>query len=199
MMRRSLSALVAVACLSIAAQRAAAAPLLADFEDVTLGSYSVGQSITSGGITFNVEPFGGTSRGSLTIHDPSSGVGTGHEIWNGSTFIDVELEGTASQITFDIGTYFGSNQIMLNGETRSFQTIAHLESGGSLGGVDIEIIGGTGAHQTVSTVQLSGAISEFAIGGYEMGIDNVAVVPEPSAAVLVLAAAAPLLSRRRRR
>lgn len=200
-LRMSLSALVAVATLSVATDRAAAAPLFADFDDVAVDTYAVGASFTSGGVTFNVLPFDGSDRGGIWVRETPEfrPVGSGHELWNGGTFFEVELEGTPSEITLSIGTFGGSNQVMVNGETREFQTVDHLVQQGPLAGVSFAILEGTGAHETVSKLQLSGPIDEFAIAGYEMGLDNFAILPEPSAAVLLVLAAVPVLSRRRRR
>ena len=72
----------------------------------------------------------------------------------------------------------------INGVTLNFDNFADVD-GETIGGVEISVINGFG--NDLGLLSLSGTINDFVLGGQELWIDNVSVVPLPAAVCLLLA------------
>ena len=116
-----------------------------------------------------------------------------------------DLGGLPSQVTsanFEFADFGGDENLVINGTV--LQTFRLTSLPGSLAGVNIAVTNVTnGLGGTLGNVELTGPISSLAIGGQELGIDNVTFrfsnVPEPSSASLLAAVCSAAILRRRRR
>lgn len=95
---------------------------------------------------------------------------------------------SVTQVTLDYMEFGGINNFSVNG---SFHAPADI--------TDIPAMPAPGVTAVVGpdTITLTGPVHSFTIGGQELSIDNVVVVPEPATSCLLLLGAATLYRRRR--
>ncbi len=110
---------------------------------------------------------------------------------------DISGLGPVTGAAFDYVDYGGDENLVING------TVLELPDFGSappiVAGVNVSVV--PPAVGTPGTVSLAGPITSLAIGGQELGIDDVRfrVVPEPTTIALASAAAVACLTCRRHR
>ena len=85
---------------------------------------------------------------------------------------DASAVGSVTDLSFVFGEFGGNLNLEINGDFRNFEDFAEID-GDTVGGVDVSIVNGFGDDQ--GTLQLSGNISSFSIGGQELWIDDVDV------------------------
>ena len=147
-----------------------------DFEDLVLGStYKVGDMFMTNGISVTGERFqwsngiwtsGGTAR---VINNGYAG-GLGNEINLNNINLDFNFPGTVvSGLSLLFGEYGGNLNLKVNGVFQNFENFASM-NGTTIGGVEVSVVNGLGNDK--GSLTLTGAISQFAIGGQELFIDN---------------------------
>lgn len=96
-----------------------------------------------------------------------------------------------NQASFEYADFGGRENLVVNGNAFDFDDF--LDAPTSIDGVSITVSGTSDA----GTVELSGPIASLAIGGQELGIDNITFIPEPSALGLLLTGLGLTIRRRR--
>ena len=98
----------------------------------------------------------------------------------------------ANTVTLDYQQFGGGNNLAVNG-----QTIYQVNNFAEL---PISVAPGVSAFVTNSQIILVGDINTLRIGGQEIGIDNISIIPEPATLVMLgLAAGVMVVSKRRAR
>lgn len=173
--------------------------VVVDFEDLSAGSFGVGGSFSSAGISFDVINYNGVGGG-FFINKTTSPPNTQLNMAN-STGINVILPPNANLIEFD---YFdhcsgcSTTGITVNGVASSPTVQLTALDGTTLGGAAIQVIAGSGLT-IPNHLRLTGPITSFATGGTEYLLDNLRLaVPEPATALLATCGIAGFSLRRRR-
>ena len=199
--------------LAAALLSAVAAPpvhaLLLDFADIPpAATFAVGTSFNTGGVSVDVQEFiFGSGTGCLSIAcgeafvlPAAPNIGAGQVLLPNNTLLDFDL-GTVDNLTLEWEDTGGNANLRINGDFRNVSDLLTLD-GLTVGGVLVSVVNNGAPGDLFGTLTLSGAaIGDFAIGGQELFLDNLAVresVPEP-ATLLLLGASLGLLGLRRRR
>ncbi len=169
-----------------------------DFESLTPGtSYAYGESFADGGVTINVGEFDGYNGGEVYVEDPSSSFLGSIDLFFGNVTLDFVIPESVDQIVLDIGAYGGDCEIVINGTSQAFWGVDELD-GLVIGGVELSILDSSvGPYDDGSTLGLEGTVSSFGIGGQEVAIDNVVMIPEPATLGLLLIGGLALLRKRK--
>jgi len=172
-----------------------AAAVNVDFNDLAAGtSWSVGTTHTSQGVDVVGEDYffsNGSSFSSGNAGVEALGFIDGTNIvFVGNINLRFDF-GSVSGISLDYDYGGGNMNLRVNG------SLANITS--DLSALDGTMLGGASITATSSFLSVTGAITDFAIGGQELAIDNVQSVPEPALAVLAGVVALGLAARRERR
>jgi hypothetical protein len=188
---------LALAACALTALSTATAQTL-DFEDLTLGDQiTVGDTRTTSGVDITGETFywsdsTPTNNGFADVGNSGIAGGAGQELgYVNNINIAFDFGGDIVALSMNYGDQGGNENLTINGMLQNVGSLTALD-GMTVDGVLIGVneAGGLG------TLDLTGTISSFSVGGQEFGIDNVTyTVPEP--ATLALLAAGLLLFRRR--
>lgn len=176
-----------------------------DLEDLTVGTqYNVGDTFTTGGVLVTAEDFtfaGGVTfnLGFAEVQDNIASLsgGTDNELEVNNILLDFAIAPTTS-LSLNFGEFGGNLNLRINGAFANFENFSSL-NGASLGGVGIAVTNGFGDDRGV--LSLSGSITDFAIGGQELWIDNIETapaVPLPANVLLLGGGLAALLRLRRK-
>lgn len=197
-----LRSMIIAACAAVFCAKTTSAANV-DFEDLTLGTmYAVGSSFTTGGVMVTNQTFTWSSgtpatSGFSQVENGGLAGGSGQEMEVNNVLLDFAIAPTTS-LTMNFGEYGGNLNILVNGDFRNFGDFADINMM-TIGGVDVAVTNGNGNDRGVLT--LTGAITNFAIGGQELWIDDLTTapaVPVPASALL-LAGGIAALSRLRKR
>jgi hypothetical protein len=166
-----------------------------DFDDLSLGAYSTGQTFVSGGVTFEVGDYNGLT-GQAVVADAGQAPGSGREIrLENEDKLIIHMPAGTSALSFDYGAFCCDTGIVVNGLSSPLSdpnghNFRNLD-GTTLGRVAIEVdwmsVGGDNERGTIT---LRGPITTFSVSGTEFAIDNVSlfVVPEPAPLTHIFAA-----------
>jgi hypothetical protein len=163
--------------------------LSTNFEDLVVNTtYVVGNTFSSGDLSFEVVNFPGNSN--VRVNASGAAGGAGNELFLGrSIALDFQLGSQVEAISLLFGDYFGaaSAGLVINGvasaKSHGFAAIA----GTTIAGVDVDVMSAPVVGGSQGSLILTGPIQSFAIGGTELAIDNVLViVPEPTTILLVV-------------
>jgi hypothetical protein len=102
-----------------------------------------------------------------------------------------DLPFAVTSVTIDYWYFGGANNLAVNDET--------IHSVYWLTDLPTTVAAGVTATVTDETITLEGPIDSFQIGGQELNVDNIVVVPEPASLAILAVGAAALVYRRRRR
>jgi hypothetical protein len=169
--------------------------VVVDFEDFSAGSFGVGGSFSSAGISFDVIAYNGVGS-QVSISKTGNPVNT--RLFSGNSVgVNVDLPANTNLISFDFGDFCGgcsTTGITINGVASSPTVQLTALDNTTLGGATIDVVLGVATtHQMI----LTGPITTFAIGGTELAIDNLRLaVPEPSGFVLLVGLAGLVFRRR---
>lgn len=177
-----------------------------DFEDLVLStSYSAGNVINSGDLSFQVVNFPDTVTGANVVVTNGNEAGGGGLELNlvRSIGLDFQLPGEVQGVSFLFADFFSvSSGLVINGtESATGSGLPPLD-GTTIAGVSISVTGMAVTGGVQGQVTLVGPIQSLIVGGTEFFIDDVLVtVPEPGSFVLALVSLAWLgtFVRRRRR
>lgn len=157
---------------------AAAEAAVIDFEDIALGgSYNTGDTFVVSGVTVVCKNFqwdDGTwySGGSANVGNDLLAGGSGYEMGVNNINLDFNFGTAVSSLSLRFGEYGGNLNIEINGVLKNFTLFSDI-NGLTIGNVMVTVVNGFGNDQ--GTLELSGAVSQFAIGGQELWIDDVIV------------------------
>lgn len=170
-----------LACLFVPAFRPAssASDIWVQFSELTNGAiYHLSNTFTSGGITCQIEPFQWssgqwTSNGSVRVQSGTLSVGSAPPyLWLGNANVRFDF-GMATDIRLQYGAFGGNQNLRVNGTMTNFTAMGRL-NGITLGTVSLCL---KPASNGRGELQLSGIITNFAIGGQEFAIDDVCISP----------------------
>ena len=182
-----------------------AAPLDAqavDFEDLTLGTrYYVGDTFVSSGVSISGQTYywpngDPTENGYAEVETAGLAGGSGQDLQVNNINLGFDFGAAIPGLTIDFGEYGGNLNVDLNGDFRNFENFDEID-GLILGGVQVTATGPGAAGVGLGYLAFDGTINSFAIGGQELWIDNVTVVPEPTTLALLAMAAVAIRPRRR--
>ena len=150
---------------------------LSDFEDLPLGAeYQVGDIITTMGVNqimvrdFQWSNGTWTDKGSALVENGGQAGGAGNEMIVNNVNLDFLLNVPLTGLSLLFGEYGGNLNININGIFRNFENFTDI-NGQTIGGVHVSVVNGSG--NDMGSLHLSGMISQFAIGGQELWIDDV--------------------------
>ena len=172
-----------------------------DFEDLTLGTtYVVGNSFVTAGVTVLASDFFWNgdilfSGGRADVVNAGLAGGSGNELAVNNINLNFNFGGPIPGLDLMFGEYGGNLNLNINGDLRNFQDFVDV-NGLTIGGVSVAALNGFG--NDIGTLSLSGTINSFAIGGQELWIDNVSVIPVPAAVWLFGTALIGLVGKRRK-
>jgi len=156
-----------------------------DFEDVPLQSnFGVGSIFISNNIRLTPQEFfffgdGSTLTGSVFIDSAGNAAGSGQDISLGNINLDFGFGFPLEKISLDYGDYGGNTNIRVNGELLNGRAGLNDLNNQTVAGVTVTVspnINETGLPLPTGKLELSGAITSFAIGGQEFWIDTVCPV-----------------------
>jgi hypothetical protein len=163
-----------------------------DFDDQPSAVYSVGNSFTIEGIQFNVIGYNGAGS---SIRLDGSGANKSLSMGN-SIGINIDVPSNTGLVEFRFADFCSScstTGITVNGQASNPTVQLTALDGTTLGGVEIDVILGPAAFQTM---RLIGPITSFATGGTEYFFDDLRIaVPEPCTCTLLLVGVALILIR----
>lgn len=186
---------------------ASATVITLDFEDLTLGeSYSVGDSFTTSGVVITVEEFQEYDGFWYTYGDVTVGTDTGLG-YNTADGSGNELEVSRVNLNFDFSTTFNALELLygdfggnlnlnINGDFVNFYNFVNIDNT-TIGGTFVSVFDNGIPGQSTGTLSVVGAIQSFRIGGGELWIDSVELVPEPATVLLLGLGSLALLRKRR--
>ncbi len=198
---------LSVVCTLLILAGSCASAVVIDFDDLTLGTrYYLGTTFIASGVSITVETYEwdsgvwNTNPGSYAaVADWGDNVGSGNHMYPNNVNLDFDV-GVASGLSLEYFESGGNCNVEINGDFRNIQSLDELD-GQTVGGVEVTVTA-TGAFNKYGTMTLSGLVNSFAIGGQELVIDDVTLVPEPGCASILgcgmISVAGSILRRRRR-
>jgi hypothetical protein len=178
--------------------------LSTDFEDLVLDTeYSVGETINSGNLSFDVVDFPDTVSGAdVAVRNGNDAGGSGLELnLIRSIGLDFQLPGEVQGVSFLFADFFSiGTGLVINGSESTLGSGLPPLDGTTLGGVDISVTGMAITGGVRGMVVLDGPIQSLIVGGTEFYIDDVTViVPEPASLALAVVGASVLLALREKK
>jgi len=157
--------------------------LCVDFEDLPLGTqYHVGDTFTDSGIVIAVQKFQwgnlewcNGNCGYTEVSDNSSWCwpgGSGQHMVVNNVNLNFTVAFSWEGLSLLFGEYGGNLNIEINGDFRNFENFQDID-GDIIGGVDVSVVNGFGNDR--GSLNLSGTINSFTIGGQELCIDDVCI------------------------
>lgn len=147
-----------------------------DFEDLTLGTtYHVGDTFTTADTPITVKAFqwgNGTwyNGGHTMVGNAGRAGGSGNELNVNNVNLEFGLNMPLTGLSLLFGEYGGNLNIEINGMFKNFENFSEI-NGDTIGGVHVTVVNGFG--NDMGSLHLAGTISQFAIGGQELFIDDV--------------------------
>ncbi len=147
-----------------------------DFEDPPLGTrHNILDMFTDSGAKIFVGPFQWgngqwTSDGYAEVGDARLAGGAGQEIQVNNVNLIFDFCSPIQSLSLRFGEYGGNLNIKINDEFVNFEDFSEID-GRNIGWVDVSVINGFG--DDTGSLEASGAINSFAVGGQELWIDDV--------------------------
>jgi hypothetical protein len=145
------------------------------FEDLTVGTrYTVGAVFSSSGAEITPKPFTWsngqiTTNGYTEVDDGQLAGASGNDMQVNNINLAFDFGGPVSGLSLNYGEYGGNLNIEINGDFRNFNRFLEID-GLTIGGVQVAVFEfGNG----LGSLELTGTIHSFAIGGQELWIDQV--------------------------
>ncbi len=180
MRNASLKILAAVGLIATASMISSCATCI-DFESQIPGTrYNVGETISEPEADIKVEQFQGangnwTSTGHAKVDKRNFPQGTTTDINANNVNLRPKHE-SAEKITFKFSELGGNNNIDINGDFRNVSDLTGLNNA-TVGGAEITVSASQQGNNWYGAMTLEGNISEFAIGGQELWVDNYCYTP----------------------
>lgn len=147
-----------------------------EFTSLTVGtSYVVSNVFTDSNVDMTVTDFQWgngqwTSGGQALVDNSGIAGGTSQEVNLNNVNLQFAFAPPSEGISLLFGEYGGNLNIEINGDFQNFENFADIDQT-NIGGVDISVTNGLGNDQ--GTLELTGQIELFAIGGQELWVDDV--------------------------
>ncbi|MBW2271069.1 MAG: PEP-CTERM sorting domain-containing protein [Deltaproteobacteria bacterium] len=180
---------------------APAGAVVLDFEDLSVGDHFVfGDVFFTNSVMIDVEPFqwsnGNFGANFSEVDDQLFSGGTGNDLEINNVNLDIEIPDGITSMSLLFGEYGGNLNVNVNGDFRNFDNFDDID-GLSIGGLAINVVA---LGDDTGRLELSGGtINLFKIGGQELWVDNIAIVPQPGTMVLLASGLAGLALASRRR
>jgi len=151
-----------------------------DFEDPPLNTeYYVNDVFTDSGFEIAVKPFqrgdgGWTSDGDAEIENRGLAGGSGQDVHTDNVNLDFQITEPWKDLTLRFSDCGGNANIKINGDFRNFADFPDIDNT-TIGGVNVDVV--DGAQNELGVLRLTGWITEFALGGQELWIDDVEINP----------------------
>jgi hypothetical protein len=152
-----------------------------DFDALALDTnYHNGDSLTEDRTLLMIGPFqwgnGTWTFGNMAEVDPGAkagGSGNSLQLNNVDATFGV---GCATKISVHYGEYGGNVNLRVNGDFRNTDNFSDLTNS-SVGGANIVVtlISPAGEHNEFAVLEITGTITDFALGGQELWIDDVCI------------------------
>ena len=152
------------------------APGCVHFDPPPLGStFNVGDTLAEAGVHLTFGPFQWgngqwTSSGFAEIGSAGLAGGMGKELMVNNILVSFDFGVPISSLSLRFGEYGGNLNIEINGDFRNFANFADI-NGATIGGSTVTVTNGLG--NDTGTLEVSGTIGAFSIGGQELWIDDV--------------------------
>jgi hypothetical protein len=149
------------------------------FEDQRVGAhYVVGDTFTDSGVEMLVDEFQWSSgtmtpNGFVEIQNGGQAGGTGNDLNVNNANVSFTLPASVEGLYLRFGEYGGNLNIRINGDFVNFEDFADI-NGKVIGGVDVSVFNGHG--NDMGMLILNGSVTDFAIGGQELFIDDVCFI-----------------------
>ena len=144
------------------------------FEAQQVGvTYKVGNVFGESGVTVVVRPFQWsdgqwTTDGYAEIQDQGMAGGSGQDVWTNNVNLAFDFGGPLEALTLQFGAHGGNLNIEINSQLQNLTDFSAID-GMTIGGVNVSV--------NQDSIELSGEIYSFAIGGQELAIDDVCPTP----------------------
>lgn len=148
-----------------------------DFEDLASGTMiTVPNSFTTAGYSIQTRDFvwgngTATPSGFAEVSAGGSAGGSGNELQVNNINLVFKFDTPMNSLKLLFGEYGGNLNIEINGDFVNFEDFAAI-NGATIGGVGVSVPSG-GLGNDMGTLELSGSIETFLIGGQELFIDDV--------------------------
>jgi hypothetical protein len=151
-----------------------------EFEPFDLGStFPTGSSFAEAGFTMTMRPFvfssgEPTSAGFGQIDSGGQAGGAGQDLRLNNANVAFDWGRTVNRVSCRVGEYGGNINLEVNGESWNFQDFSALP-GSTLGGVAVtaSVDDVTAPNGERGSIDLTGPIDSFSVGGQELWIDDV--------------------------
>ena len=151
-----------------------------EFTSLTVGtSYTVGNSFADANVDMTAADFQWgngqwTNSGHALIDNKGLAGGTAQELNLNNVNLRFGFNSQRESLSLMFGEYGGNLNIDINGDFQNFADFADID-GTMIGRVTVSATNGLGNDQ--GTLELTGPINSFAIGGQELWIDDVCHQP----------------------
>ncbi|MCK4250969.1 hypothetical protein KAX97_05955 [candidate division WOR-3 bacterium] len=147
-----------------------------DFEQQTLNTvHHVGNQFIDSGVQITIQSFQWdngqwTNGGHAEIGNLLRAGHMGQEIAVNNVNLQFKFGGPLERLSLFFGEHGGNLNIRVNGDFRNFANFANINAA-TIGGVTVSVVNGHGHDK--GSLELSGTIDSFEIGGQELWIDHV--------------------------
>jgi hypothetical protein len=153
-----------------------------DFDDLVLGeTYTVGDTFVTSSTPVTVKVFGTSGNYTRVVNSGMAG-GSGKELVVNNVTLDFGIPYPLNGLELLFGEYGGTLHLEVNGNALDFSNFADI-NGLNIGGVEVTVVNGFGSD--MGSLTLTGPVSQFALGGQELFIDDLKAKPIDMAFLLM--------------
>ena len=185
--------LVCAVCFLSSVINGSAGAVIVDFEDIPADAqYRAGDIFTTSGVQVTAQPFqlsngSWISDGYGAYRYPERATeGSGYELFVCNVDLEFDIPESTTQLSLLFAETGGNFNLLINDDFRNFQSFPAL-NGVTIGGVSVTVAYQPYYGHYRGALLFEGPIDTFAIGGQELVIDDLHLVPEPSSLLALLA------------
>lgn len=159
------------------------------FEDLTPGArYNVADVFITSDVAIHVRKFQWSSgiwtdTGHTKVDTGRMAGGFGNEMNVNNVNLEFAFPRIIPELVLAFGEYGGNCNIEINGDFLNFANFSEID-GKTIGGVEVSVVNGFG--NDTGRIHLKGKITQFAIGGQELYIDNIEALNSIDMAFMLL-------------